>query len=221
MYGKSSDIRDVFPDSARFCHMWVRLFEDFDQHLQNHTLYYFSFSFPATRFGLYIIVVQEILGRFPQFGEIIILWYIPHMWYLGHYPRMGRAYPSNWPLPPVNPLTATRHTPQWRLPFGECTFPNGNSPYPPQWGVPTGHCPLLNGDSPLGSVQSQMWTPRWGLGSVHSRMESPHRGVYTPQWDSPLGNVHSPMTTPRWGVYPPQWGLSTGDCTLPNGESRE
>jgi hypothetical protein len=123
------------------------------------------------------------------------------------------------PPPSVNRLTATRHTPRWRLPFGECTFPNGNSPYPPQWGVPTGHCPLPNGESLQGSVQSQMWTPRWGLGSVHSRMESPYRGVYTPPWDSPLGNVHSPVGTPRWGVYPPHRGLPTGDCTLFNGES--
>jgi hypothetical protein len=57
--------------------MWVRLFEDFDQHLQNHRLYYFSFSFPAQRLGLYIIIVQEIFGRYPQFAEILILWYIP------------------------------------------------------------------------------------------------------------------------------------------------
>jgi hypothetical protein len=144
------------------------------------------------------------LGRCPQFRGNSNCVVYPYRWYLRHYPAWGE-HTLVIPLP-VNRLTATRHTPRWRLPFRDCTFPNGNSPYPPQWGIPIGHCPLPSGDSQLGSVQSQMWTPRWGLGSVHSRMESPHSGVYTPQWDSPLGSVHSPMRTPHWGVYPPQWG---------------
>jgi hypothetical protein len=177
---------------------------------------------------------------------------------VAHIPQLGLSYGGVYQFltPSTQTPTLTNNTNNTQfLHFWDCTLPFGDphtSESIPQWGIPIGECTLPNGKTPLrnaaGSSHWAVYTPSGesplgnahslvgesALGSVHSSVRIPTLVNAFSVGESPLGETNScsghtqflhfeectlPFGDPHTSECIPQWGIPIGECTLPNGKT--